>query len=169
VPVNNGLAIRRERRFDVVTRPRDDVAATGAVRFHHAHPSEIHVVPGGVDDPLPVARERRKELVDVFALRRSRRQPLRFAGGKRTAIEMPEGAEDHERAIGRDLDVAQHLDRKLRRVDGTGHAHGRVERLLHVRLEWNGVSFPARRVNAPELPSPQITMDLPSGVHAYCG
>ncbi len=65
---------------------------------------------------------------------------------------MPERAEDHDPAVRRDAHVAQHPDRKLRRVHGARHAHTGVERLLDTRLERNGLSLPARDVDAPELP-----------------
>ena len=65
VAKDDRLAVGRERRLDVVpgcvttSRPPEPSGRD------HAHAAHLGVVPGGVDDPLAVAGERREEFVRV--------------------------------------------------------------------------------------------------------
>src|SRR5688572_16692609 len=64
---------------------------------------------------------------------------------------MSKRAVDDELAVGRDADVAQHLDREFVLMHLLREAHRVVDRLLHPRGERNRLPLAAGDVDAPDL------------------
>ena len=103
--IDDALAVRRERRLDVVPGRRHHLAAAAAVGADDADAPAIDVAPRRVDDRASVGRERRRVLEIV-----ARRQPLRRPRRQRPDPQLAERAVDDALPVRRDHRAAQHAD-----------------------------------------------------------
>ncbi|EAU61692.1 hypothetical protein STIAU_2889, partial [Stigmatella aurantiaca DW4/3-1] len=147
--VDDGAAIRRERRLQVEPRLRAHHLALAPTGGHHAHGAELVVVPRGVNDGLAVPRERRVHLEVLRLLR----QPARKAIGQLARIKVSERLVHHPVPLGRHLHPPQHLHREALgdhglRLRGV-HACEQGPGALHVK--GNGRHALAGHVDAVQL------------------
>ena len=126
--------------------PGDDVAAGRAVWTDDADAPHLGVRPGGVDNPLAVAREGREELQPIVL-----REPAGLARRQRLHIEMPERAVDDALAIGRHTHVAQHADREFVRVHLLRKPQRLVDGLFDAGGERNRRAPSGRGIHLPDL------------------